>query len=49
VSFNDQLLSALKGIQGVNERLRQAEDLAAQQNILEALVKLEGNTTFLVL
>jgi centromere/kinetochore protein ZW10 len=46
VSFNDQLLSALKGIQSVNERLRQAEDLAAQQNILESLVELEGDITF---
>jgi centromere/kinetochore protein ZW10 len=35
VSFNNQLLSALKGIQDVNECL--------QQNILDALVQLEGN------
>jgi centromere/kinetochore protein ZW10 len=43
VSFNDQLLSALKGIQGVNERLQQAEELANQQNIIDALIKLEGS------
>jgi centromere/kinetochore protein ZW10 len=43
VSFNNQLLSALKGIQDVNECLQQAEELANQQNILDALVQLEGN------
>ena len=42
VSFNGQLLSALKGIQGVKEVLRQAEDLAEEQKIVEALFKLEG-------
>jgi centromere/kinetochore protein ZW10 len=44
VSFNDQLLSALKGIQGVDEILQQAEELAAKQSIVEALFKLEGST-----
>jgi protein transport protein DSL1/ZW10 len=43
VSFNDQLLLALKGIQNVNEVLRHAEDLAVQHNIIEALFKLEGS------
>ncbi|PMD15693.1 centromere/kinetochore protein-like protein zw10 [Hyaloscypha hepaticicola] len=42
VSFNDQLLSALKGIQGVDEILQQAEELAAKQSIVEALFKLEA-------
>jgi len=43
VSFNSQLLCALKGIQGVKEILRQAEDLAEEQKIVEALFKLEGD------
>ena len=43
VSFNDQLVVALKGIQGVNERLQRVEDAAAQQDILGALFQLEGN------
>ncbi|KAE9366406.1 centromere/kinetochore protein-like protein zw10 [Stipitochalara longipes BDJ] len=42
VSFNGQLLLALKGIQGVKEVLRQAEDLAEEQKIVEALFKLEA-------
>jgi protein transport protein DSL1/ZW10 len=42
VVFNGQLLSALKGIQDVKEILRQAEDLAEEQRIVEALFKLEG-------
>jgi centromere/kinetochore protein ZW10 len=42
VVFNGQLLSALKGIQDVKEILRQAEDLAEEQKIVEALFKLEG-------
>ncbi len=44
VSFNDQLLSALKSIQGVDEILQQAGELAAKQSIVEALFKLEGST-----
>ena len=43
VSFNNQLVVALKGIQGVNERLQRVEDAAAQQDILGALFQLEGN------
>jgi len=42
VSFNGQLLLALKGIQGVKEILQQAEDLAEKKKIVEALFKLEG-------
>ncbi|KAH8754433.1 hypothetical protein BGZ57DRAFT_933673 [Hyaloscypha finlandica] len=45
VVFNGQLLSALKGIQDVKEILRQAEDLAEEQKIVEALFKLEAAWT----
>ncbi|PMD34525.1 centromere/kinetochore protein-like protein zw10 [Hyaloscypha variabilis F] len=45
VSFNGQLLSALKGIQGVKEILQQAEDLAEEKKIVEALFKLEAAWT----
>jgi centromere/kinetochore protein ZW10 len=49
VSFNDQLLKALKGIQGVDEILRQAEDLAEKNSIVEALFKLEGSIALFIL
>jgi centromere/kinetochore protein ZW10 len=49
VSFNDQLLRALKGIQGVNEILRQAENLAEKNSIVEALFKLEGSIALSIL
>jgi len=44
VSFNDQLLTALNGIQGVNESLQQAEELAIQKKIIDALHALEGTS-----
>ncbi len=48
VSFNGQLLSALKGIQIIDKILQQAEDLAAKHSIVEALFKLEGRAVFLI-
>jgi protein transport protein DSL1/ZW10 len=43
VVFNGQLLSALEGIHGVNGILQQAEDLAEEHKIVEALFRLEGS------
>jgi centromere/kinetochore protein ZW10 len=42
VSFNAQLLAALKSIQVVNECLNRAEDEASQHKIIPALRSLEG-------
>lgn len=42
VSFNDQLISALRSLQRVNESLNKAEEFASERRIIDALHMLEG-------
>lgn len=42
VSFNDQLLTSLRSLQQVNEKLNKAEELASERRIIDALHMLEG-------
>ena len=42
VSFNDQLVAALRALQGVTEILNQAEEYASERRIIDALHMLEG-------
>ncbi len=42
VSFNDQLISALRLLQGVNESLNKVEEFASEKRIIDALHMLEG-------
>lgn len=42
VSFNNQLVSVLRSLQGVNESLNKAEECASERRIIDALHMLEG-------
>lgn len=42
VTFNNQLISVLRSLEGVNETLNQAEQSASEKRIIDGLHMLEG-------
>ena len=44
VSFNNQLLTVLRSLQGVNESLNKAEECASEKRIIDGLHMLEGGS-----